>query len=67
MVDVRDDAEVPDNAHVGMTGTGRWLRTIRKNLLGHCWHRKSAWFVLGFGVFHGRMGEPVPQTRPHQF
>ena len=47
VVDVRDDAEVPDNAHVGMTGAGRGLRTIRKDLLGHCWHRKSAWFVFG--------------------
>ena len=29
VVDVRDNAEVPDNAHVGMTGAGRGVRTIR--------------------------------------
>ena len=39
VVDVRDDAEVPDHAQVGMTGAGRGLRAIREDLLGHCWHR----------------------------
>jgi hypothetical protein len=29
VVDMRNDAEVPDNAQVGMTGAGRGLRTIR--------------------------------------
>ena len=51
VVDVRDDAEVPDYAQVGMTGAGRGLRAIREDLLGHCWHRNPpgsnrAWFSM---------------------